>query len=383
MKIKKYTGISLESILTKVKNDLGENAVILSTKKLENEKLFGLPKIVVTAAIAPPVIEEKINNQKISDKEAIIKIIETIKQKARKNKSEPSVQSATHLEKENNIEEIKEEIREIKSLLKKYTIKDSLLKEKEYGTIYEYLKKCNVEEEIILDILESIKQNKSLSNIRNILKNELEKRFNTKSIDLNTTAKAFVFLGATGVGKTTTLAKLASISIFKNKRKTAIATFDTFRIGAHEQLEKYARLLGAPLKVISKHENSLEIISNMLKEYTLFIDTSGISQYNQFKIREMKHIIPSNEKINNILLISANSHPGEMKRIIENFGQSLEIKNLIITKCDETEKPGHLLSLYKYTRIPISFITVGQNVPEDIKEAKKLILINKVLYGTL
>lgn len=177
--------------------------------------------------------------------------------------------------------------------------------------------------------------------------------------------KVVLFVGPTGIGKTTTLAKLAAIYTLQHKKRVALFTTDTYRIGAAEQLQVYADLLKIPLQVVYIPEQ----ISALLKKYEeydlVLIDTSGKSSRDEEHQENIRQLITDTEADQVFVTISATTSFKSSLAMLDGYG-SLEDYQLILTKLDEADNPGLLLNARMLFDRPIAYITDGQNVPEDI-----------------
>ncbi len=181
------------------------------------------------------------------------------------------------------------------------------------------------------------------------------------------TTKFVVFIGPTGVGKTTTIAKIASCFQLEKKAKVALVTADTYRIAAVEQLRTYANILGIPLRVVYSAEE-MEGIVEELKEFDLvFVDTAGRSHKNQEQKEDLKDLlqaIPEDGK-EIYLVLSAATKYRDLEKITEIYKEIANYK-IIFTKFDETSGIGNIYNIRMLTQAPLSYATWGQNVPDDI-----------------
>lgn len=176
-------------------------------------------------------------------------------------------------------------------------------------------------------------------------------------------------LGPTGVGKTTTIAKIAArFRMRHGSGQLALITTDNYRIGAHEQLSNFARILDVPMRVASTHEELQDALSDFIDKRLVLIDTAGMSQRDlriteQFELLSDKHF-----DIKNFLVISATTEARAMREVLKTF-EGLKTEGCILTKLDETDCPGSALSAIIEEQIPVSFVTDGQRVPEDLHYA--------------
>lgn len=182
--------------------------------------------------------------------------------------------------------------------------------------------------------------------------------------------KIWAFIGPTGVGKTTTLAKLAAHFSLRFNKKTALITIDTYRIGAIDQLKTYARILSLPLEIAPGREELKEIIQRNRHQDLLLIDTAGRNPYQPEQLEELKHFLSVDARVENHLVLSATTKDLDLAQIVQRFSL-LPIRSYIFTKIDETEEYTSLFNqILRYKR-PLSYLTNGQKVPEDIEVATK------------
>jgi len=180
------------------------------------------------------------------------------------------------------------------------------------------------------------------------------------------TQKVILVLGPTGVGKTTTIVKLAADFSVKQKKKVGIINTDTYRIGAQEQLQTYADILGVPLQVIYWADELKAALEGMSDRDIIFVDTAGKrpgDEQHKEDILEMVRILKPEDTL---LCLSASTGFASIKEMVDTYGFVDEYR-LLITKLDETKYRGQLLNISWYTQKPLAYVTTGQNVPDDIE----------------
>ncbi len=188
-------------------------------------------------------------------------------------------------------------------------------------------------------------------------------------------------VGPTGVGKTTTIAKLASKFITRHgENSVALISYDHYRIGAHDQLMTYGRLIGAPV-ITAMHRNELsDILASLHHKKLILIDTAGMSPNNpgfNEHIQELQNqSLDAENQIDHYLTISANTQYSSLNKIIDRYS-SLNLKAAILSKTDEAVNFGDVISAVLERKVPVAYITTGQTVPNDIEEAKITKLISK------
>lgn len=190
------------------------------------------------------------------------------------------------------------------------------------------------------------------------------------TFDVHHGPKVFVFLGPTGVGKTTTIAKLAaSFALDVAYRKSvALFTLDTFRIGAANQLAQYAQIIGTEMEIIYSSDDVPPALQRHQDKDIIFVDTAGRCPKNKEDLAELKSFIHLFPEAETFLTLSATTRYSDLLENIDCFGD-VGFDHLIFTKVDETSSVGPLLGLLARTPYPLAYITHGQNVPDDFQAA--------------
>jgi len=375
MKVKKYEAPTIESALSQVKADLGKDAVILHTRKLPPKGLFGFLKkerVEITAALDINLIDPNIKSKLIPKPPTI---------------SSDSVPPRF----EEKIGILKSEIDDVKSLVKAiaHQLADPLLQNAPDSVLetYNHLLGNKVCEELAKEILLSAKKQLNKGELQNIEK--LQEAVYEQVSNLIYTSgpldvpkgkrKVIALIGPTGGGKTTTIAKLAAqFSLFKNK-KVALVTADTYRIAAVEQLKTYAEIIDAPIEVIFTNEEAKEALDKHLDKDLVLIDTAGRNPHNKEQLDELVDLMKSCSPDEIYLVLSMTTKLTDQMDAIDRFS-GVPIDKFIFTKLDETTTPGTMLNILAKTKKHLSYITTGQNVPEDIEiaDSKK---ISKMIVG--
>jgi len=177
-----------------------------------------------------------------------------------------------------------------------------------------------------------------------------------------------MLVGPTGVGKTTTVAKLAAQQVFEFNRSVALLTVDTFRIGAIDQLRTYARILDVPLEVCMNNAEMVDAVRRHVDKDVLFVDTAGSSQKDAGMIGELAKVYNSGVPMDVHLILSATTTEGDLVDITDRYSV-MPLNSMIVSKLDEANSFGSVFNLMKQTDLPCSYFTVGQNVPDDIEQA--------------
>ena len=178
-------------------------------------------------------------------------------------------------------------------------------------------------------------------------------------------SRVFAFIGTTGVGKTTTLAKVAAHFVLEQNLKGALITADTYRISAVEQLKKYAEILGLPVEVVYSAADLKKAIARHRSKDFILVDTAGRSQYNEFQMDELKDLLTAHSRMEKHLVVSATTKEADVAEIMKRFSVC-KPDRIIFTKTDETRTIGMVLNLLAGSELPLSFLSNGQSVPDDI-----------------
>ena len=196
---------------------------------------------------------------------------------------------------------------------------------------------------------------------------------------LNKQQNIVAVVGATGVGKTTTIAKLAARYILRHgKGRVALVTTDNYRVAAHEQLRSYARIMGAPLRVASDLESLQDVLLAFRDKELVLIDTAGMSQRDMRLNEQFNLLTKSGYDINTYLAMATNSQRGVLSDVVRGF-KSVPLAGCILTKVDETISLGGSLAVAIEQDLPVSYVSDGQQVPEDLHPARSHTLVSRAV----
>jgi len=178
--------------------------------------------------------------------------------------------------------------------------------------------------------------------------------------------KVIALVGPTGVGKTTTIAKLATIAKMRHGLPTALATIDTYRIGAVDQLRTYAELLAVPLAVVQRPEQMQQVIESFSDKAVVFVDTIGRSPRDHDRVDTLRPFLGRLPNLETHLVVSCTAKYDDVLLAHETFSR-LPIRRLVFSKVDEAVSFGSVYNLAAQSQVPLSYLTVGQEVPDDIE----------------
>lgn len=352
-----------------------------------------------------PVVEEETKKKKIEEFERIIRETQQrLKQKpiteiegAVPQKAKVSGETETPVvpfpkEKLREIpprEDIVKALREIRELLQVMSVETAPTGiPNEIIPFYKDLVQQGMSKRLSADLIHTVIQNMSPEHARDPkifierLSLELRKRIiTTNGIPVcSGVPRWIVFCGPTGVGKTTSLAKISAHFAIHEKVRVALASTDTYRVGAAEQLKIYAQIIGVPLKIIDDKNTAWETMQEYTKYDLIFLDTAGNSPFNARQIKELREILQIIKPYETMLVLGAHTPLEDLRYSVAGFS-SLNPTSLVFTKLDETRRFGSMLSLILETGLPVSYLTHGQNVPDDFTLATPGGIVELLMEG--
>jgi flagellar biosynthesis protein FlhF len=184
----------------------------------------------------------------------------------------------------------------------------------------------------------------------------------------DSTPKVVVFIGPTGVGKTTTMAKVAAVLTLQKDLRIGLISLDNYRVAAPEQLKTYADIMGLSFDVAFTADEYRRIVNRQRYQDVILVDTAGRSPFNQRYVEELREMLMRNPPDEVHLVLSANMGGLDISAAVEKF-RPLKFTHLDVTKIDESPHPGGIFNITRKAMVPVRYFTVGQRVPEDIREA--------------
>lgn len=431
-------------LLKKIQAEFGGDAMVINTKELRKKSLTepALYEVVVAIKseerepldekehhqIKEPIAQSnhtKVNEEPSDSDDVLLNLSKAVRQikqiseiadkspvVARKDVHTPVMQQQTQtntiLKAKKSEDEDFKELKLIKNEISKLTDKIKLLQNivwdgtefqreglvipNEFAEIYRIAKTSGMSKTHLDEIMKltlehmPLKMRESSETIKRYFQVLLRKMIPTRmETNLGTrTKKIMMLVGPTGVGKTTTLAKLAArySYMLEKKYKVGIVTLDTYRIAAVEQLMQYAKMMRLGIEAVVDPPEFVSAINSLRHCDYILIDTVGSSQHDKDKIDKLREFISQDlhTSIDVNLVISANTKFEDLKEIYESFS-ILNIDTFIITKLDETKGFGNIFSIIYDTKKPINYFSVGQEVPDDLMLASSDFLVECLLGG--
>lgn len=409
MRVKRYVVNSMPDALQIIREDMGKDAIILNTKHIRSGGLlgfFGKKKIEVIAAVdsvraqpssqpfsspnlnTRPVINPSGTRQEIAPllpdgnrtlntfKETPVSVTKGIYEPPRDTNIAAKLSQPVR---EAGEDPVLKELQEFRSMFFKIIGSNAGNRHAHpvLQQIIDRLQHQEVEEEIIAEIIKQLTEKwDDLSVIddamiwreaKQVIVSMIEKRGKPATIE-SLGKRVISFIGPTGVGKTTTIAKLASEFVLKERSRVGFITSDTYRIAAVDQLKIYANILNAPLEVVFTADDFEKALINLKSCDLILMDTAGRNYLNDIYCKEMNVVLDRASPSDMYLVLSLTAKYQDMEKIIQNFSH-LSIDKVIFTKSDETTSYGAILNTVYRHNMSLSYLTHGQSVPEDISLA--------------
>ncbi len=418
MRIKKFTGTSLKEASELMKRELGENAIILNTKRIpspnggieEYYEIIGaldehagssnqnsaakkalFSKLGEYERVADSLKTQTEKTKDLSPIEHLRQISETITEQRKSPVKQTISAKSTDVQEVANYFQLKGELEDVKHMLMTTTEKlqytNSFEVPQELKRIYKRLVDHDVDETIAHKIVSDLHTNLSGEALTNVtiiegaVLQKLEQIFPiAPAVKQVKQTRIMAFVGPTGVGKTTTIAKIAAINKLFNNKDVALITADTYRIAAIEQLQTFADIANIPMEVVYSPEEMKKAIRKLSKAQLILIDTVGRSQRGEKELAQLRRFLTAANPDEIHLVVSATTSTRLLRDILQHF-KTLKPNRLVFSKIDEALSAGSLLSVEAELKLPLSFVTTGQSVPDDIMPAEAPQLARMTLHG--
>lgn len=386
MKIQKYIARDMPEAMKRIRAELGNDAVILHSKVIYKGGFLGLFKkrnIEVLAAIDPSLSETPIPQQ---PKKRDVRNPVLIKQPITNTKS---IDEASMSKRVSDFPEIAKQLDEINQNVQAFGDKSNNVSfsiPTPITKVVNQLDKQEIDPTIKNRMVKELVakwyaagENVAESDVFKWAQQLLLGEISSYSFGEVSLAKKYInVIGPTGVGKTTTLAKIAANIILKKQKTVGFITTDTYRIGAIEQLKTYANILDVPLEVCYSMEDFEQATKKLESCDVILIDTAGRNFRNKKYVEDLMQVVDYKREMETLLVLSLTAKQRDLEEIYQQFS-AIEIDSFVFTKLDETSSYGAMINLIVSCQKGVAYITTGQNVPDDIVPATPLKLVNKII----
>ncbi|HRN25673.1 MAG TPA: flagellar biosynthesis protein FlhF [Ignavibacteriaceae bacterium] len=385
MQIKKFRAASLKEAAEIMKSELGTEALILGTKVVADENDNRLKLYEITAGVDKFEIAEETKSKVIKQN---LSQSNSFADEMRNMTARIYQQNQNQKQKINSAYGLTEKIgKEIIVKKESAAVKENSADENRMKEIIKNLSDKEVQKSVVLSVMEQLKKYKnflSKDNLDNYVQTVLGSLIQTKSLDLNVKKqnKVIALVGPTGVGKTTTIAKLALIAKIIHKLDVGLISIDTYRLGAIDQLKSFADVSHTDFLVAYEPEEMPALMKKFAKKDIVFIDTVGRNHKNDAQLKSNLDFLSSVKIDETFLVLSAASSTRNLVEIAKKF-KMFNYSSFIISKIDEAVVHGNIINLSTKTGSPIAFLTNGQTIPDDIISADKDYIANLIYTSQL
>ncbi len=355
MKIKRYFAADMREAIQCVREDLGSDAVILSNRKVDGG---------IEISAATDYDERWLENPEIAEYAA---------------DEQPIPQSGQVA----SMDSVGEELKYLRGLLE-HQLSGLVWGEQERqhplrAGVFRQLNELGIGQRLAQRVADQTPETLDARTAWQYALDSLAEDLCPASHDLLGEGGVYALLGPTGVGKTTTIAKLAArFALRHGAENVALLTTDNFRVGAHQQLSTFARIMGIPMQVVEGGEALADALEQFSERRLVLIDTAGMSQRDIRLSQQVAMISASSPRVKCYLVLSATSQSQVLEETVHAF-QKVAIDGTVVTKLDESASLGGVISSIILNRLPVAFVTEGQRVPEDIAPARAQSLLSRAV----
>ena len=384
MNLRTFSAPTFAQAMALVKSEMGPNAVIMHTRTVPRRKWLGLRRKEVVEIVAGNGLNVAPRRRPGQTPTTQVKAAGGSPRPAAKPQAAPHPGRElldTPAASRAIMMSISSEIRDLRSTLEdlvRRTKKDAApLVPDHLFDHYTHLIQNQVAEELATDMVRQLQtfrvdQLQQESFVREKLVEQVERMIPASGglqRKKDTGPHVVVLIGPTGVGKTTTLAKLAANLKLREDKRVGLITLDTYRIAAIDQLRRYAELIGSPLKVANSSEEMADAVAGMSNCEFVLIDTAGRSPADTMKLNELRGMLEAANPDEVHLVLSSTASQSCIEFAVERFS-TVRVDKIIFTKLDEAVHVGVVLNVVRKVNKALSYVTTGQNVPDDIEVGK-------------
>lgn len=377
MKIKRFFASDVRSAMRMVREELGEDAVILS-----NRRVNGGIEIVSAIDYDENVLRQEVQQEHTRAKQET----EQTTSAPINSEQQPATQQSSKKpqiiwSQEPTLLEMRGEIKTMRGLLETQ-LAGLVLKEQQIQNPFQYelmqrLAKLGLGSKLTNELLRSLPPQAGEEELWRRLLGKIAVKITVTDDDILTHGGAVALVGPTGVGKTTTIAKLAArFAMRHGARSVALISTDNYRIGAHEQLKAYARILDLPIRFANSAESLQSALDYFCDKRLVLIDTAGMSQRDLRLSEQLSVLNGESDRVRTYLVASTTTRLSGLHEVVRGY-KAVDLSGCILTKVDESTFLGHALDVVIQHQLPVAYISDGQRVPEDLQPARAHTLVSR------
>ena len=388
MELKSYRATTMHEALAMVRHDLGPDAAVLHTREVQSRWFFGLvngPRQIEVTASCDVNVPSRLparstyEEERGSDDDVVLRHDGPHPLSPTHSRLQPELHGAM----QNQLTELQTMVQELCRRSDDAPCHDL---PEELFQLFTDLLDSDLSEELAREMVERVRMETKGLHLDDMLmvKARLARMIESEvcvSGPIQITpgrCRLVALVGPTGVGKTTTIAKLAANYHLKEKHRVGLITVDTYRIAAVEQLRTYADIIDLPMQVVSTPREMREAVGRMENLDMILLDTAGRSPKDEVRIQELRAFLTEADADEVHLVLSSMASARVLEQTAERFA-AVGTTSLILTKLDEATGLGNILPLVRTSRLPLSYLTNGQNVPDDIEVAESMRVARLIL----
>ena len=408
MKVKRFFAPDMRQAMKLVREEFGSEAAILSNKKVAggveittavdydasilrepSERLNAENSDALTDSLASVMAEAKDVIEKAGEEGPAEDIETAFQRKAKENqfsKAEAMVESLGRQNRSLSPEDaamraMQSEIQGLRELIKEQ-MKENLSERKPVeAMVSRRLKQMGLSEHFTSRILESLalEEESEFSEAWEQAVEQIRSSVLSTGSDVIEQGGIIALMGPTGVGKTTTIGKLAARYVLKHgPDNLALVTTDCYRVAAYEQLRTFGRILGIPVRVVDEKHSLDSTLKSLKSKALVLIDTAGLSMQDPSMQEQLALLESASVRIRKYLVLSATSQQQVLQSTYDNY-RNRGLNGCVVTKLDETASAGEVLSLIADNRLPLAYLANGQKIPDDLKTGDTAMLVSTAL----
>lgn len=402
MQIRRFRAQDMRQAIRKVRDAVGPDAVILSNQRLASGEIEivaaldydgSLPSSMPakSAATTQPrreepsnVYQERIKNAQNTSAKFDSLNKEDSTTKPQYSEDDPIIEESLSLKNSDqakHFKKLEEELSQVKEQLKRqdaYSGKNDVDLDPMQAKVKEKLVALGLSSKLILSVLDDIELSGREDDWNRVLAH-LAERIPVKKQSAELSG-CFAFMGPTGVGKTTTIGKIAAQHVLKyGSEGVVLITTDTYRIAAHEQLRTFGRILNVPVVIVNEYSD-LNAVLDKYESYSLvLVDTAGMNPRDRNLERQLLMMKRAHARLKKLLVLPCTSQRQVLKTVVDVYSQ-VQLNGCVLSKLDESASLGEVISVVIEESLPVVYVADGQRIPDDIQPARAHNIITRAVY---